>query len=57
MKKILISPRIEYIDHAWKYFVNESYLRSLQPYPLHCLCPLRMDSVSDLAEEFDALLL
>ena len=31
MKKVLLTPRIEYIDHAWKYFVNESYLHALQP--------------------------
>lgn len=57
MKKILLTPRVEYIDHAWKYFVNESYLHALQPYPLHFLCPLKMDHAVELAEDFDALLL
>lgn len=57
MKKILMTPRIEYIDHAWKYFVNESYLKALQPYCVHCLCPLRMDHASELAKDYDALLL
>lgn len=57
MKKVLLTPRIEYIDHAWKYFVNESYLHALQPYPLLCLCPLTMNRAIELALDFDALLL
>ncbi len=24
MKRLLVTPRIEYIDNAWKYFVNEN---------------------------------
>ena len=57
MKKVLLTPRIEYIDHAWKYFVNESYLHALQPYSLLCLCPLTMNRAIELAQDFDALLL
>ena len=32
MKRLLVTPRIEYIDNAWKYFVNESYITALLPY-------------------------
>lgn len=56
MKRLLITPRIEYIDHAWKYFVNESYITALQPYQLLLECPLSFTHSEELAKQYDGLL-
>lgn len=56
MKRLLITPRIEYINNAWKYFVNESYITALQPYELLLESPLSFHHVDKLAEQYDGLL-
>lgn len=56
MKRLLLTPRIEYIDHAWKYFVNESYITALQPYRLLIECPLSFSYTDEIAESCDGLL-
>ncbi len=56
MKRLLITPRIEFIDHAWKYFVNESYINALQPYSLLISCPLSFHHCEELAKLHDGLL-
>lgn len=57
MKQLLISPRIEYIDHAWKYFINETYLKKLSYYPLVPLMPVSQIQLEELCVASDALLL
>jgi len=57
MKNILLTPRIEYLDHAWKYFVNESYVLALQPYNVQCLTPLNFTRCDLLAQNSDALII
>lgn len=56
LKRLLITPRIEYIDNSWKYFVNESYLKALAPYELLLECPLSFHHIDILSEAYDALL-
>lgn len=56
MKRLLITPRIEYIDNAWKYFVNETYLIALQPYDLILESPLSFHHLEKLSESYDGLL-
>lgn len=57
MKQLLFSPRIEQLDQAWKYFVNESYLRAFAPYPIRCVMALDMKDIDALAKECDGLVL
>lgn len=57
MKKMLISPRIEFIDHAWKYFVNETYIKKLSYYPILPLMPLDLSQLASFCDECDGLLL
>lgn len=56
MKRLLVTPRIEYIDNAWKYFVNESYITALLPYDILLECPLSFRNLDQLTEHYDALL-
>lgn len=57
MKKIAITPRIEYLDEQWKYFVNESYLTALHHPSLTCMLALDGKDADRFAQECDGLLL
>lgn len=57
MKRLLLTPRIEFIDNAWKYFVNESYIQALLPYPLLLECPLSFHHCETFAQEYDGLII
>lgn len=57
MKQLLFSPRMEYLDHAWKYFVNETYLDAFASYPINCIMALDIKDIASLAKTCDGLVI
>ncbi|MCI9292178.1 MAG: gamma-glutamyl-gamma-aminobutyrate hydrolase family protein [Erysipelotrichaceae bacterium] len=57
MKQLLFAPRMEYLDHAWKYFINETYLHAFASYPVNCIMALDIKNITSLAKACDGLVL
>ncbi len=57
MKRLLMSSRIEYLDQAWKYFVNETYVQVFDAQQVECHCVLNIKDAKALANAYDGLLL
>lgn len=57
MKTLVVIPRIEYLDGAWKYFINESYLHALPSNALLLLMAFNKQDAPILATSCDGLLL
>lgn len=57
MKRLLISSRIEFLDNAWKYFVNENYVQAFHLHGVECQGALNIIDSDALASAYDGLLI
>ncbi len=57
MKRLLVSSRIEFLDNAWKYFVNEAYVQAFHRHHVECQGALNLIDPDGLAMEYDGLLI
>ncbi len=57
MKQLLMSARIEWLDQAWKYFVNEAYVNAFAQCDIECSAALSVLDSDALVANYDGLLL
>lgn len=57
MKTIVYTPRIEFLDGAWKYFINETYVAAVSRPKVTCIMALHAKDANYLAETCDGLIL